>query len=369
MGATAARMKAHRRMEQPVLVTKRGGVGHLLLNRPKAINALNDEMVAIMADALRAWRDDEAIKAVVLSGAGERGLCAGGDIVSIHRDATALLEAGAGDVEAAACPSAVFWREEYQLNSEIAKYSKPYVALMDGIVMGGGVGVSAHANTRIVTDRTRLAMPETGIGFVPDVGGTHLLAHIVDNFGIYLGLTSASINGADAIALGLADHYVLGADLEAFVAAIADTSLDEALATYAQTPPESELYAQRDWLREAFAADTVAEIIARCEAVGNEAATKAAAAMAGKSPTTLSVTLRALREPLDTLDETLHREYRVSLRCIRNHDMAEGIRAQVIDKDRNPTWEPATLDAVNTSDVDGYFAPLADGLELVITNP
>ena len=360
--------------DKPVLVSVDGGVGRLVLNRPKAINALNDEMVDLMAAALRAWRDDDAVKAVVLSGAGERGLCAGGDIVSIHRDAKVLSEAGADDAAAAACPSAVFWREEYQLNSEIAKYPKPYVALMDGIVMGGGVGVSAHANTRVVTDRTRLAMPETGIGFVPDVGGTHLLSQITDDLGVYLGLTAGSINGADAVALGIADHYVPSADLDAFVAAIAETSVDEALATYAQTPPESALFAQRDWIREAFSADSVAEIVRRCEAVDpssphKEAADKAAATLRAKSPTTLAVTLRTLREPLPTLDEALHREYRVSLRCVRGHDMAEGIRAQVIDKDRNPAWNPADIDAVTTADVDAFFAPLPEGLELTIVEP
>ncbi|MGB3696205.1 MAG: enoyl-CoA hydratase/isomerase family protein [Gordonia sp. (in: high G+C Gram-positive bacteria)] len=362
-------------MDQPVVVSERGGVGHLVLNRPKAINALNDEMVDLMAAALRRWRDDDAIVAVVLSGAGERGLCAGGDIVSIHRDATELLAAGADDAQAAACPSAVFWREEYQLNSEIAKYPKPYVAIMDGIVMGGGVGVSAHANTRVVTDRTRLAMPETGIGFIPDVGGTHLLAQIPDNLGVYLGLTAGSINGADAVALGFADHYVPAADLDAFVEAIADTSLDDALAKFAQTPPASALFAQRDWIAAAFDADSVAEIITRCEAVAErrgedaavaETAAKAVAAMRAKSPTTLSVTLRALRNPLPTLDEALHREYRLALRCVRNHDMVEGIRAQVIDKDRNPAWQPAHLNEVTVDAVDAFFAPLPADLELTI---
>ncbi|GAA2388622.1 MULTISPECIES: enoyl-CoA hydratase/isomerase family protein [Gordonia] len=356
-------------MNQPVVVSQEGGVGRLILNRPKAINALNDEMVDLMSAALRKWREDEAVKAVVLSGAGERGLCAGGDIVSIHRDAKALVEAGAGDAEATACPSAVFWREEYQLNSEIAKFPKPYVALMDGIVMGGGVGVSAHANTRVVTDRTRLAMPETGIGFVPDVGGTHLLSQIPDRLGVYLGLTAASINGADAIALGIADHYVPAADLDAFVKAVSATTVDEALATYAQKPPASDLYAQRDWINEAFAADSVAEIVRRCESVGTEAAEKAAATLRAKSPTTLAVTLRALRNPLPTLDEALAREYRVSVRCVRSHDMAEGIRAQVIDKDRNPSWSPAEIGDVTEADVDAFFAPLPEGLELTIVNP
>ncbi|MEE4021926.1 enoyl-CoA hydratase/isomerase family protein [Gordonia sp. PKS22-38] len=342
------------------------GVATLTLNRPKSINALDQSMVTVMDEMLRDWAADPQVNAVVLTGAGERGLCAGGDIVAIHRDASALSGGAADDSEAAASPSAAFWRDEYRLNADIARYPKPYVAIMDGIVMGGGVGISAHANTRIVTDRTRLAMPEVGIGFVPDVGGTHLLARVPDNLGIYAGLTAGQLSGADAIALGLADHYIPADDLDAFRQAIGETSLDEAIAKYAQQPPESTIAAQRDWIREAFSAETVGEIIDRCRAVGTEEADKAAATIAGKSPLALAVALRSLRDETPSLVETLKREYRVSLRSLLNPDMAEGIRAQVIDKDRNPAWRHTGHSAVTSAEVDAFFAPLSDGMELTI---
>lgn len=354
--------------EPSVLSEIVGSVAMLTLNRPRSINALDQSMVTAMDELLRAWAVDDAISVVVVRGAGERGLCAGGDIVAIHRDASTLSgNPAAGDADAAACPSAAFWRDEYQLNADIAGYPKPYVAIMDGIVMGGGVGISAHANTRVVTDRTRLAMPEVGIGFVPDVGGTHLLARVPDNLGIYAGLTAHSLSGADAIELGIADHFIPADKLDDFLAATAERSLDDALASYAQEPPESRIAGQRSWIREAFAADTVPEIIERCRAVGTEEATKAADTIAVKSPTTLAVTLRALREQLPTLSDTLHREYRVSMRSLLHPDMAEGIRAQVIDKDRTPSWQPATFDAVTAASVDAYFAKLPDALELTIT--
>ncbi|MYR06950.1 enoyl-CoA hydratase/isomerase family protein [Gordonia sp. SID5947] len=355
--------------EPSVLSTVDGRLATLTLNRPKSINALDHPMVTVMDELLRGWAGDDDVAAVVLVGAGERGLCAGGDIVAIHRDAAALSgDPVADDAAAAACASAEFWRDEYRLNADIARYPKPYVAIMDGIVMGGGVGISAHANTRIVTDRTRLAMPEVGIGFVPDVGGTHLLARVPDNLGIYAGLTASHLSGADAIALGLADHFVPADDLDAFRAAIEGTSVAEALAKYAQQPPASKVDAQRTWIRDAFAADTVAEIIERCRAVGTEDADKVAASIAAKSPLALAVTLRSLRDEKPTLSETLVREYRVSLRSLLNPDMAEGIRAQVIDKDRSPSWRHPDHSAVTAAEVDEFFAPLPGELELTI-NP
>lgn len=352
--------------EPSVLTTKNGSLATLTLNRPKSINALDHDMVSAMDAALREWAADDAVAAVVLAGAGERGLCAGGDIVAIHRDAAALSGAGADDAAAGACASAAFWRDEYRLNADIARYPKPYVAIMDGIVMGGGVGISAHANTRVVTDRTRLAMPEVGIGFVPDVGGTHLLARVPDGLGAYAALTAASLNGADAIALGLADHYVVADDLPAFRAALVDQGVADALSAFATPAPTSVLDAERDWITEAFAANTVAGIIENCRAVGRDFATKTADVIAAKSPTALAVTLRSLRDTHSTLPETLRREYRVSLRSLLHPDMAEGIRAQVIDKDRRPSWSPATADAVDMSAVEAFFAPLADGPELDI---
>ena len=347
--------------DQKVIAAVSDGIGSLTLNRPSSINALDHDMVGLMVESLNAWADDPQVRAVLVSGAGPRGLCAGGDIVAIHRDAAAL--AGTDDAAATASGSAEFWRDEYRLNADIAEYPKPYIALMDGIVMGGGVGISAHANTRVVTDRTRLAMPEVGIGLVPDVGGTWLLAHVPDQLGTYVALTSAPLDGADAIACGVADHYVPAEQLDAFRAALAAGTVEQALADFAVTPPTSKLAAQREWIAAAFAADSVREIVANCRAAGHD---DVADTIESKSPTALSVTLAALRAAAgeSSLREALVREYRTSVRCLQHPDLAEGIRGRVIDKDRTPTWRPSTLAEVGADTVAGFAAPLAADLEL-----
>ncbi len=346
-----------------VLVKVVEGVGTITLNRPKAINALDHEMALAMEQALLGWAVDSEITGAVVRGAGERGLCAGGDIVAIHRDAAMLSTGDKTDADAAASPSAAFWRDEYRLNTLISRYPKPYVAIMDGIVMGGGVGISAHGNTRVVTDRTKLGMPEVGIGFIPDVGGTHLLSKVPDELGTYVALTAGTIRAADAIAIGLADHYIpadgLAAALERWKPGQAFPGAD---------PGESALTDQRGWISEAFAGDSVADIIARCRELGTPEATKAADIIEAKSPLAAAVTLRALREAAsrDDLAESLRVEYRLALRSLRNPDMAEGIRAQVIDKDRNPTWRHADHSSVTAAEVDVFFEPLPVELELPI---
>lgn len=214
--------------EAPVLLRIDGRAAHIVLNRPKALNALNHAMVLRIDEALTAWEHDPAVETVVLTGAGERGLCAGGDIRAVHDDARD------GDGTA----SAAFWRDEYRLNARIARYPKPYVAVMDGIVMGGGVGVSAHGSVRIVTERSRVAMPETGIGFVPDVGGTYLLALAPGELGTHLALTGGQIGAADALLCGLADHSMPSAGLPAFLDDLARMPAREAVACHVQAPPE-----------------------------------------------------------------------------------------------------------------------------------
>ncbi|WOC12129.1 3-hydroxyisobutyryl-CoA hydrolase [Gordonia sp. MP11Mi] len=343
-----------------VVTTVSGRTGVITLNRPRSINALDHEMVLLMDSALVAWAEDPAIDTVIVRGAGDRGLCAGGDIVAIHTDAKALTRAG--DEAAAASASAAFWRDEYVMNARIGDYPKPYVAIMDGIVMGGGVGISGHANTRIVTDRTRLAMPEVGIGLVPDVGGTWLLSHVDDELGTYAALTTTHLRGGDVIALGLADHFVPADRLDAFVDALADRPLDDVLAEFAQIPPESEVAAGREWIAKAFAADTVAQIVENCVATATPEGFAAAEAVEGKSPAALAATLAALRAAAGdaSLRDALVREYRSSLRCLQHPDLAEGIRAQVIDKDRTPKWQPGPVDA------SAFLAPLPDHLELTL---
>jgi enoyl-CoA hydratase len=336
-------------VESPVLVERRGRLGVLTLNRPRAINALTHEMVGLLQAALDAWAEDPQVETVVLTGSGERGLCAGGDIVSIHRDA---VTGGTGSED--------FWRDEYRLNATISSYPKPYVALMDGIVLGGGVGVSAHASHRIVTERTRIGMPETGIGFVPDVGGTWLLSHAPGELGTYVALTAGHVDAGDAIGLGLADHYVLAADLPRLVEMLADRPVAAALAHVVQAAPSSRLAAQRDWIDASFAADAVVEILGALASRPEPEARAAGESVAAKSPMAVAVTLRALRiaRELPGLESALDQEYRIAVRMLRGHDFPEGIRAQVIDKDRNPQWDPANAADVSTAAVDTYFAPL-----------
>ncbi|MEZ5210174.1 enoyl-CoA hydratase/isomerase family protein [Gordonia sp. (in: high G+C Gram-positive bacteria)] len=351
---------------EPVLVRVDGGLAELTLNRPASLNALDRAMVDAMTDRLDDWRHDDAIRAVLVSGAGDRALCAGGDIVAIHTDA--LAAAGAGDAAAAASDSAGFWRDEYRLNAAIAEYPKPYVAFMDGFVMGGGVGISAHASVRIVTDRTRFAMPEVGIGLVPDVGGTLLLSRIPGELGTYIALTAVQLDGADVIAAGLADHYVPADRLDDLRAALATAPVDDAVARFAVEPPPSALAAAREWIAGAFAADSVTEIVERCRALQTPEASKTADRIEGKSPTSVAVALATLRAARadDSLRDALRREYRTSLRCLQHHDLAEGIRAQVIDKDRSPAWRPAR--EPSATEVAAFLAPLAPDLELTFTD-
>ncbi|GAA3193287.1 hypothetical protein GCM10020255_093760 [Rhodococcus baikonurensis] len=317
--------------ELEVLIEKRDGLGLITLNRPKAINALNHSMVKAMAKALEEWKSDDDVKAVVLTGAGERGLCAGGDIVSIYHDAK---DGKTGSLD--------FWREEYILNSEIANYPKPYVAIMDGIVMGGGVGVSAHGDIRIVTERSMIGMPETGIGFIPDVGGTYLLSRAPGELGTHIALTTARLSAGDAIAAGFADHFIPSENIETFIAALASSSVADAVAQYAEPAPVSELLAQQSWIDAAYSADDVSTIVDRLRSSGIPEAEKAAEQILGKSPIALSVTLRSLRHAKEAagLEEVLNEEFRVSTAALASHDLVEGIRAQVVEKDRNPKWSP-----------------------------
>jgi enoyl-CoA hydratase len=336
-----------------VLTQVEGGVGVVTLNRPKAINSLNQTMIDGLRAVLTGWEQDAGIGAVVLSGAGERGLCAGGDVVAIYHSARA---------DGAAARK--FWHDEYLLNGQIGRFPKTYVALMDGIVMGGGVGVGAHANTRVVTDTSKVAMPEVGIGFIPDVGGAYLLSRAPGSLGLHAALTGAPFTGADAIALGFADHYVPHDKLDALRKAIVADGVERALVAHAVEPPPSELAAQRDWIDQCYAGDTVADIVANLQRHDAEAAHAAADLIATRSPIALSVTLAAVRRAakLDTLEDVLAQDYRVSSASLRSHDLVEGIRAQLVDKDRNPKWSPASLADVTQADVEAYFAPVADDL-------
>lgn len=341
------------RPDTPVLVETDGHAAHVVLNRPRAINALTHEMVQLVTAALDDCARDDAVRTVVLRGAGERGLCAGGDVVAMTEDAKV------GGTAAAA-----FWADEYRLNALIADYPKPYVAIMDGIVLGGGIGLSAHAGQRVVTERSSIGMPETGIGFLPDVGGTWLLSRAPGETGTHLGLTGSSIGAGDAIATGFADHYLPSERLPDLYAALAVRDADEVLAEFEEPAPASPLLEARTWLDEAYADNDVATILDRLRATGIEAATRAADTIEAKSPTSVRVTLRALREAADLPDlrAALDLEYRIAVHLHASaSDFVEGVRAQLVDKDRNPQWSPATIGEVSDEAVAAHFVSLGDG--------
>jgi enoyl-CoA hydratase len=333
-----------------ILLRRDGHLGHIILNRPQAMNALTHGMVKAMTAALTEWENDDSVSTILLTGAGERGLCAGGDIVAIYRD---TLDGGH--------ETARFWADEYKLNALIARYPKPYVAVMDGVVLGGGVGVSAHASVRIVTERTKLGMPETGIGFVPDVGGTFLLSRAPGELGTHVALTAGAITGPDAIALGLADFYVSSDKLPALAEELVQGEVHTTVQEFAQNYyPPSALAGERGWIDDCYASDDVLSILDALQYASAPAARDASERIRAKSPTALQVTLESLRRArrLSLLEEALDQEYRVSLRCLAGSDFPEGIRAQVIDKDRNPRWSPPSLAEVSTEAVEAYFADL-----------
>lgn len=342
-----------------VLFERVGSASVICLNRPKALNSVNLAMVQAIKPAMEAVAVDEGVSCVVLAGAGERGLCAGGDIRAIHQLGQAR-KAGDGDAD----PTR-FWREEFPLNYTISRYPKPYVALMDGITMGGGVGLGSHGRHRIVTERTRLAMPETGIGYVPDVGATWLLPKAPGETGTWMGLTGETVAAADAILAGLADVMVPSDRLDALVRALgclsagaSDQDVQAVIDRFAVDPGESRLAAHRAVIDRSFCFDRVEEILAALEADGTPFARETAEVIRRRSPTSLKLTLRLLRlgRQSSSLVECLEREFCVASELLRHTDFYEGVRAAVIDKDRNPRWQPATLAEVREADLDRYFA-------------
>lgn len=341
-----------------VLVGVTGSAGRLTLNRPHALNSLTMDMVDVMARVLSSWELEPDVRCVLLEGAGERGLCAGGDIRAIYDSA----KVGGGAARH-------FWRHEYRLNVQISRYPKPYIAIMDGVVMGGGVGVSAHGGIRIVTERTTVAMPEVGIGFVPDVGGTYLLSRAPGELGTHAALTAARLSAADAILCGLADYYVPSMVLPRLVDDVVDAPsarIEEIVRAYAERPPAAELAGHRGWIDDCYQAGTVEQILGRLRQSDCEVARKAAEDISTKSPTAEKVTLRALRNAreLTTLAACLEQEYRTSCALLSSPDLVEGIRAQVVEKDRNPQWHPRYLEDVSDDIVEKYFAPGEDELGL-----
>jgi enoyl-CoA hydratase len=337
--------------EMPVLVRDYGAVGRLTLNRPKALHALTTEMCSLMIRALQAWRDDDHVECVLLDHAGDRGFCAGGDIRMI-------AQSGAGDKTQALD----FFATEYRLNVLLFNYPKPIIAVMDGIVMGGGVGISAPARYRVVSDRTVFAMPETGIGLFPDVGGGWYLPRLPGRTGTWLGLTGARIGGADCLRLGLATHYIDHAQIEALKAALLDTphAVGATLAEFATAPPDAPLAQYLTRIAAAFGGDSVDEIFDALQRDGSPWADAQLKTLRTKSPQALKVTLRQLRagEARARFEDEMVVEYRLASRICSSPDFQEGVRAVIVDKDNAPNWTPANLDAISEAMLDRLFAPL-----------
>jgi len=348
--------------EGDLIACKEGSLGVIRLNRPKAINAVTLEMFHDIDRALDAFEKDPAVAVILLEGAGERGLCAGGDVRALWESSNIKGDLGK-----------ILWRDEYILNARIKKFPKPYVAFMDGIVMGGGVGLSAHSAHRVVTDRTKLAMPEVGLGFFPDVGGTWLLSHSPGEIGTYFGLTGQTMNGPDAVHAKFADAVVPSAKLPALREALTKmasgaTSADirkliESFSTGETAGPVAAQEAQIDAL---FSHDRMEDIIAALQRDGSDFAQATLKTLNEKSPRGMVVTLKLLRlaRTARSLEECLVREYRAALEVFASDDFREGVRAAVIDKDRSPKWSPPRIEDVTPAIVAPYFAEIgADELK------
>ena len=345
-----------------ILVRKHGRLRRITLNRPQALNALTLDMAAAMTALLRSWASDAAVGAVLLDGAGERAFCAGGDLRGLYDAAKAR-----GPLPAQ------FWATEYRLNVLIARYSKPVAAIMDGLVMGGGVGLSAHAAHRVVTDHSTVAMPEVGIGFFPDVGASFPLARAPGCVGTYLALTGNRIGAADAIYCGLADIHIPRSRLSEIAPALADCHSPQdvraRLGELSVAPTPGALPAARIWIDSCYAADRVEDIVGRLQANTADAARSAFEVTRKASPTSLKITLRNLRAAASfkRVEESFQQDYRIALECIAGHDFIEGIRATIVDKDRKPVWRPDQLEAVTPDIVERHFRSVGE-LELEFDN-
>jgi enoyl-CoA hydratase len=343
-------------MNDEVLVRIEGKVGRLTLNRPQALHALTTSMCRILTDALLAWKDDPAVDLVLIDHSGDRGFCAGGDI-------RMLAESGAADGAAAR----EFFFTEYRLNHLLFEYRKPLVVIMDGITMGGGVGLAGPATYRVATERTTFAMPETGIGLFPDVGGGWFLPRMPGHIGLWLALTGARIKAADCELVGMATDFIESGKVEAFKAAlVADPMAVETLLTeYEGDAGRPPLAAHQDEIDRMFGGDSIEAILAALEAADTDWAREQLKVLAGKSPQTLKVAFRqlALGRRAKSFAENMTMEYRIGARVVQRHDFLEGVRAVIVEKDNAPKWNPATVSAVSEAMLDEIFAPLASAQE------
>ena len=321
-------------------------VGRITLNRPKALNALDLPMIRAITQALQNWRDDPHIHAVVIEAAGDRAFCAGGDIRALRQH---QLDGNRAPVDA-------FFTEEYALNRMIAAYPKPYVAMIDGICMGGGIGVSIYGDYRVASEHAMFAMPETAIGFFPDIGATFFLPRLPGQLGTYLGLTGARIHGADAVHAGFATQFTSRAELQQLSRALAQDGI-AALARHVAPLPEFTLQDQRAEIDTIFAADSIPDILHRLEADNTDWARKTIEALRTVSPSALAWTLRILRQGAHrTLEQCLDAEFALTHTTMRHNDFIEGVRAMVVDKDRTPRWQPPHIEVVAAADTAAMFS-------------
>lgn len=336
-----------------ILFEKRGKAGFVTLNRPKALNALTHGMVTALTAQLTLWADDPEIAHVVITGAGGKAFCAGGDIVGIYESKMAGQMDGLG----------AFFNDEYLLNAQIKAYPKPYIALIDGIVMGGGVGVSVHGSHRVGTEKTMFAMPETGIGFFPDVGGTYFLPRMPKKTGVYCALSAGRLKQGDALATGVLTHTVKEADLAAIEEALASSDdANAALKPFLVDVEPGSLMQQADLIEACFSEGSVASILERLDANGEEFAARAAEAIRQKSPTSVMIAFEQMQRGADTsFNDCMKLEYRIVSQILKGDDFFEGVRALLVDKDQSPKWSPSELAHVDMDDLASYFREPAGG--------
>lgn len=343
-------------VQDEILFEVRGEIGVVTLNRPKALNALTHEMCVAFNKKLKEWAVDPGVQAVLVQGTGERAFCAGGDIVKLYNEGRAGSDYPLN-----------FYRDEYYLNTTIRHFPKPYIALIDGIVMGGGVGVSVHGSHRVATERTLFAMPETGIGLFPDVGGSYFLPRLEGQLGMYLGLTGARLKAGDSVYAGIAQVFVEADRLPALTDSLTTrhfegdvaAEIDAILKEFSRAAPSAPIAIERTLIDRHFAKGSVEEIVASLESAGDDFSFLTASTLKTKSPTSLKLTHQQLRRGLKLeFDDCMRMEFRMVSRVVKGTDFYEGTRATVIDKDQTPAWNPATLEEVSDAAIDAYFAPL-----------
>ncbi|WP_298958054.1 enoyl-CoA hydratase/isomerase family protein [uncultured Roseibium sp.] len=340
-------------MSDEILFEKRGRAGFVTLNRPKALNALSQAMVRLLEEQLTRWADDREVAHVVITGSGEKAFCAGGDIRSIYDARMAGKADGLAE----------FFCEEYLLNAHIKAYPKPYIALINGIVMGGGVGVSVHGSHRIGTEKTLFSMPETGIGFFPDVGGTYFLPRMPKKTGIYCALSAGRLKQADALATGVLTHAIEERSLGDVALALESAEdVNTALAPFLVTPEKGPVTEQADLIEKLFSASSVSDILDRLDGSGDEFARKTASAIRAKSPTSVLVAFEQMKRGTElSFNECMKLEYRIVSRILLENDFFEGIRAAVVDKDQNPAWSPTQFSQVDSATLASYFEEPPEG--------